>query len=256
MSEADPWRERLAELSAAFALLTRLPVQRLSPSPLTAPGASAWAYPLAGAAVGAIGGVGYALAHWLAWPPPLAALLALAAMTLATGALHEDGLADFADGLGGNAPEERLAIMRDHRIGTYGVVALLLILALRAAAIALLAKPGLVMAALIAAGAASRSSAVLLMAALPPARRDGLSFSVGRPTATIAASALAIAFVLGAVLLSFGMGLLVLACAVAAAALAGRVARVKLGGQTGDVLGAACALGETFALSALAAAYA
>jgi adenosylcobinamide-GDP ribazoletransferase len=255
MSEADPWRQRLAELCAAFGLLTRLPVPRL-PSPDTAPAQAAWAYPLAGAAVGAIGGMSYALAQWLACPPPLAALFALAATILATGALHEDGLADFADGLGGNTPEARLAIMRDHRIGTYGVVALLLVLAMRATAISLLAKPGLVVAALIAAGAASRASAVLLMAALPPARRDGLSVSVGRPTATLTASALAIAFVLGVVLLSFGAGLLALAFAMAAAALIGRVAQVKLGGQTGDVLGAACALGEALALTALAAAYA
>jgi adenosylcobinamide-GDP ribazoletransferase len=212
---------------------------------------------LAGAAVGAIGGASYALTHWLSCPAPLAALFALAATILATGALHEDGLADFADGLGGNnTPEERLAIMRDHRIGTYGLVALLLVLAIRATAIALLAKPGLILAAWIAAAAASRAGAVLLMAVLSPARLDGLSFSVGCPTTAMTASALAIAFVLGAVLLSFGAGFLVLASAVVAAALVGRVAQIRLGGQTGDVLGAACALGEAFALTALAAAYA
>ncbi len=256
MSEADPWRQRLAELCAAFALLTRLPVPPLPNSTLTAPGASAWAFPLAGAAVGAIGGVSYALAYWLACPPPLAALFALGATILATGALHEDGLADFADALGGNTPEARLAIMRDHRIGTYGVVALLLVLALRATALALLAKPSLVIAALIAAGAASRASTVLLMAALPPARRDGLSVAAGRPPMAMVAAALAIGLVLGAVLLSFGAALLVLACALAAVALTGRIAHIKLAGQTGDVLGAVCALSEALALAALAAAYA
>jgi adenosylcobinamide-GDP ribazoletransferase len=256
MSEANPWRQRLAELKQAFGLLTRLPVHRLPTLPATAPGTNAWAYPLAGAAIGAIGGVSYAIAYWLACPPPLAALFALAATILATGALHEDGLADFADGLGGNTKEDRLAIMRDHRIGTYGVVALLLVLAMRATAIVLLAKPGLVLATLMAAGAASRASAVLLMTALPPARQDGLSVSVGRPSAAMTAATLGIAFVLGVVLLSFGAGFLVLASALTAAALVGRIAQVKLGGQTGDVLGAACALGESLALTAIAAAYA
>jgi len=190
MNAAEMLRERLAELAAAFALLTRLPVHRLSLPRLTVPLEAVWAYPIVGAAVGAISGAVYWFTHWLSCPPALAAICALAAMIIATGALHEDGLADFADGLAGDTKERSLSIMRDHQIGTYGVIALVLSLAIRATAIALIAEPATVIAALIAADAASRLSAVLIMAALPPARRDGMSASVGSPTAGLAAVAL------------------------------------------------------------------
>ena len=185
MSGAEPWRQRLAELADAFALLTRLPVSSLPALPQAAPGASVWAYPVVGATVGALGGAVYWLVHALGCPAPLAALWALAVTILATGALHEDGLADAADGLAGDTPQQSLAIMRDHRIGTYGAIALLLALGIRATAVALLAEPGAVLAALIAAGAAGRASAVMLMAALPAARNDGLSAAVGRPGGTM-----------------------------------------------------------------------
>ena len=168
MNAAEMLRQRLAELAAAFALLTRLPVHRLSLPRVTVPAEAVWAYPVVGAAVGAIGGAVYWITHSLSCPPALAALCALVAMILATGALHEDGLADFADGLAGDTKERSLSIMRDHQIGTFGVIALMLSLAMRTTAITLIAEPRAVMAALIAADAASRLSAVLIMAALPP----------------------------------------------------------------------------------------
>ena len=146
------------------------PVHRLSLPRVTVPAEAVWAYPVVGAAIGAIGGAVYWITHSLSCPPALAALCALVAMILATGALHEDGLADFADGLAGDTKERSLSIMRDHQIGTYGVIALMLSLAMRTTAITLIAEPRAVMAALIAADAASRLSAVLIMAALPPAR--------------------------------------------------------------------------------------
>jgi adenosylcobinamide-GDP ribazoletransferase len=123
MNAAEMLRQRLAELAAAFALLTRLPVHRLSLPRVTVPAEAVWAYPVVGAAVGAIGGAVYWITHSLSCPPALAALCALVAMILATGALHEDGLADFADGLAGDTKERSLSIMRDHQIGTYGVIA-------------------------------------------------------------------------------------------------------------------------------------
>jgi adenosylcobinamide-GDP ribazoletransferase len=213
-----------------------------------------WAYPIVGAAVGAISGAVYWFTHWLSCPPALAAICALAAMIIATGALHEDGLADFADGLAGDTKERSLSIMRDHQIGTYGVIALVLSLAIRATAIALIAEPATVIAALIAADAASRLSAVLIMAALPPARRDGMSASVGRPTAGLAAVALGVTFVIAWLLLPFGVALLLILSAIVSAMIIGRVALIRLGGQTGDVLGASSQICECLALILLVAA--
>jgi adenosylcobinamide-GDP ribazoletransferase len=248
MNAAEMLRERLAELAAAFALLTRLPVHRLALPRITVPSEAVWAYPVVGAAVGAIGGAVYWFTHWLSCPPALAALCALAAMIIATGALHEDGLADFADGLAGDTKERSLSIMRDHQIGTYGVIALMLSLAIRATAIALIAEPRAVMAALIAAGAASRLSAVLIMAALPPTRRDGMSASIGSPSAGLAATALAVTLVIAWLLLPFGVALLLIVSAIVSAVVIGRVALIRLGGQTGDVLGASSQICECLAL--------
>ena len=250
MNANDMLRERLAELAVAFALLTRLPVHRLPLPRATAPSEAVWAYPIVGAVVGAIAGGVYWFAHWLSCPPALAALCALVAIILVTGAMHEDGLADFADGLAGNTKERSLSITRDHQIGAYGVIALVLSLAIRATAIAIIAGPRAVMAALIAADAASRLSAVLIMAALPPARRDGLSASVGSPTARLAAIALGLTFVT-TWLLPFGVALLMILSAVVTAVVLGRVALVRLGGQTGDVLGAASQLCECLTLIVL-----
>jgi adenosylcobinamide-GDP ribazoletransferase len=249
---AREWlHERLAELGAAVALLTRLPMRRLSLPRIPSPAAAVWAYPLVGAGIGAIGGAVYWLTYGLSCPPALAALCALLAMILATGAMHEDGLADFADGLAGDTKERSLAIMRDHQIGAYGVITLVLSLAMRATTIAVLAEPHAVMTGLIAAGAASRLSAVLIMAALPPARTDGLSASVGRPAPGLAALALGLTFIVAWLLLPLGIALLLIVSASVAAGVLGRVALVRLGGQTGDVLGASSQLCECLALIVL-----
>jgi len=254
MSAAEALRERGAELAAAFTLLTRLPVHRLPLGSAPNSARAVWAYPLVGAAVGGIGGAAYWLASAFACPPALAAPWALAVLILVTGALHEDGLADFADGLGGSSKEQSLAIMRDHHIGSYGVIALILSLAIRIIAIAVIAGTAAVAVALIAAGAASRLAAVLVMAALPAARADGLSASVGRPSGALAATSFGVAFVVSWLLLPIGTALIVIFAAAGAALAIGAIASARLGGQTGDVLGAAVVLAECLALTALAAA--
>ena len=251
MNATEILRQRLIELAAAFALLTRLPVHRFALPRLTVQAEAVWTYPLVGAAIGAIGGAVYWLAHSLSCPPVLAALCAILAMILATGAMHEDGLADFADGLAGETKERSLSIMRDHQIGTYGVIALVLSLAMRATAITLIAEPHAVMAALIGAGAASRLSAVLIMTALPPARRDGLSASVGSPTAGLAGITLWLTFMIAWVVLPFVVSLLLILSAIVSAIVFGRVALTRLGGQTGDVLGASSQVCECLALIVL-----
>jgi adenosylcobinamide-GDP ribazoletransferase len=249
MSRSEVWWKWAGELAASFALLTRLPVGRFVPPDKTQ---AVWAYPIVGATVGLIGGVAYWLLFSLSCPPVLAALLAVATAVFVTGALHEDGLADMADGFGGGSPEKRLAIMRDARVGTYGVLALILSVGLRVGAIALMAKPTLVVAALIVAGATSRATAAALMAALPHARGDGLSVAMGRPTGSTAGLAVVLAAIIGLLVLPVGPVFWLLVASGLAALAVGSLARNKLGGQTGDVLGASVQVSECASLVVLA----
>jgi len=136
----------------------------------------AWAAPVAGAAVGLIGALALALTALLGLPLLLRAAFATAALVVATGALHEDGLADVADGFGGGAtPARKLEIMRDSRIGAYGAIALVLALILRVGALAAALDGGFWRAALslILVAALSRAAALTPLALLRPARADG-----------------------------------------------------------------------------------
>ena len=142
------------DFSEALALMTRLPAR----APGARRAAAAWAWPLAGALVAGLAGLAAALALWLGLSAAVAAGLALAVQIALTGALHEDGLADCADGFwGGMERARRLEIMHDSRIGTYGVLALVLGLGLRWALLAGLFAAGHVIAPLLAAAALSRA---------------------------------------------------------------------------------------------------
>lgn len=240
----------LHDIAAVLRFYTRLPVPPLPGEadayrPLDLD-RTAYAVPLAGALVGLIGGIVLCLAAALGFGAFLAAALTVTATVLATGAFHEDGLADTADGLGGGRNrEQRLVIMRDSRIGTYGGAALILAIALRIGvlqALILQAGPLRAAIALVAAEAASRVAGLLLLAALPPARLDGAALSVGRPSPDAAlTSALCAALVVAVLLVpAFGVGatfagligpLLALAVMI-------RQARRLIDGQTGDVAGA------------------
>jgi adenosylcobinamide-GDP ribazoletransferase len=234
-----PWRRLLDELTAAALFLTRLPLPCPAVMPPDLHGRSAGWYPLIGALIG------------LAGAP--AALLALAAQTGLTGALHEDGLADTADGFGGGRDKAaKLAIMRDSRLGSYGAMALIFSIGLRASALASLPDPVAVTAALAAAGALSRAALVALYGGLAPARTDGLGATLGRPDRGRVALALGLGFALAVAGLGLSAIPAVLAAAVAALAVA-RLARRQIGGYTGDVLGAAQQAAEIAVLLALAA---
>ena len=174
--------ERGREFQAGILFLTQLRYGATEPVSGGAISRAAWAFPLVGVVVGLVGAVVYGLAYHLGLPFwPAAALCIAATMTL-TGCLHEDGLADTIDGFGGGETRERkLDIMRDSRIGTYGVCALVIAILLRVSALALIGAPGPVTAALIAAHAAGRAVMPAIMALLPPARPDGLSASAGQP---------------------------------------------------------------------------
>ena len=245
----------LSELIAAFVLLTRLPLARfILDRPPVAIARSVWAFPLAGAAVGALGGAAYAGAALAGVPVAVSAVGALAVMVLFTGALHEDGLADTADGFGGGRTREhKLEIMRDSRIGSFGAIALILALAARGAAIAALGEPRSVLGALVVAASLGRAGMVVLALALGPARPDGLAAGLRAPDKFRALAAFAIAILLAVALLPPGTALRTIAGALAASLAVAWLARSQIGGYTGDVLGAASVVTECVAIGLIAA---
>jgi len=233
-------RRTAEEIVFATTFLTRLPLRFPNPSfaPDLLPRTMTW-FPLVGVLVGLVTGLVFLLASTLGATPTLAGWLALVATIALTGGLHEDGLADSADGLGGGKDREaKLAIMRDSRVGSYGVIALVASLGLRAAAVAAVAQPELVLAVAVAAASLSRAAMVLLTGLLAPARRDGLGAAHGRPSRARRTIALGLALVIA--LATLGP-----LATLAAAALTGLVmlvlawlARRHLDGYTGDILGA------------------
>jgi adenosylcobinamide-GDP ribazoletransferase len=237
----------------ATAVLTRLPVA----APATqegAVGAASWAFPAVGAGIGLIAAmVLFAVSLFGIGEAP-SALLALVAAGLVTGALHEDGLADTADGFGGGQDRaQKLAIMRDSRQGTYGILALILSIGLRAAALVAIGSPIDAALALIAAHAASRAFLAPAMRFLAPARDDGLGATAGRPGPVAPWVAVTIgAFVAIGMLGPLRGGVAFLLSGMAVAAMAA-VARRQIGGYTGDVLGAFQQIGEIVMLLTAAA---
>jgi adenosylcobinamide-GDP ribazoletransferase len=215
----------------------------------------AWAFPLVGAGIGAVAACAFLLAQLVGlgdWP---AALLAVLAGLAVTGALHEDGLADTADGLiGGHDRAQRLAIMRDSRHGTFGVTAIALSLLLRAAALAAIGEAVHAGLALIAAHAAARAMLPPAMRGLAPARAEGLGAVAGRPPVLSAVAALAIGLLISLAALGPLRGAIAFALAGAAVAAAGALAYRRIGGYTGDVLGAFQQIGEIVMLLTAAAA--
>ncbi|MEM8977184.1 MAG: adenosylcobinamide-GDP ribazoletransferase [Pseudomonadota bacterium] len=245
---------RLGEdLVMAFGFLTRLPVPALKVREDRKLGEAFWAFPLAGLVVGMVAGGVLWLCLWFGLGSPVAAIIALAVLTMLTGAMHEDGLADFWDGLGGGRTRERkLEIMRDSHIGTYGVMALLLCYL---ALVALLSElvhrltsgvpgqsvvglPGDNVIAFVAiASMLARAMIVIPAMVLPIARDDGLAKLFGRPGRGALVATVLWPVVLGALILPELAIPLVLGSALGAV-LVTALARRYLGGVTGDVFGA------------------
>ncbi len=240
------WLQRRAnDLKIGFIFLTRLPLIFERPIAKGELSQALWTAPVVGAVIGLIGASVYGVAQSLLLQPLPAAALAVAATVAVTGALHEDGLADIADGFGGGATRERkLEIMRDSRIGTYGVCALMLSFILRVSALTNLGEPAAVTAVLVAAHAAARAPLPAFLWFIPAARPDGLSSDAGRgrpATATVAILLGLVALLIGlgfaagfaaAILLCGGFGFMAWLCT------------RQIGGQTGDVLGALEQFGE------------
>jgi adenosylcobinamide-GDP ribazoletransferase len=216
--------------------------------------------PFAGMVVGMIGGLSLWIGHRLHLPPLVNGIITCALLTLVTGGLHEDGLADIADGFGGGATRARkLEIMKDSRLGTYGVLALVFSVLLKVAALsALVADFGISTAigAVIAAASLSRGLCLLPLCLLAPARADGAAAAAARPTVStqifIAASGLALTLVFaGGGAFGLGHSILALACAGLASYGLTRLAQVQIGGHTGDVAGATQHITEITFLVAL-----
>lgn len=234
-------------LLAALRFLTRVPV----------PGRSDVAHhrtvpwlPVAGAVIGAaVGAVGAVAAEWL--PPMLAGALAVSVGLLITGAFHEDGLADCADAFGGGwTREQRLAILKDSRHGTYGVAALCTSIVVRVVAVGSVPGQAAMFAVLVAAHTLARATAVGVLAWVRPAARDaqGLGVSARESLgtapviATLAASAAVAVVATGWWAAPLAGGAVLGAGATAVLSLR------KIGGVVGDSLGAAEQVAECLVL--------
>lgn len=243
--------EEFATFVVAVQFLTRVPTPAAVWSPARERAAVRW-YPLVGALVGAVAAA-VLLGTGRVWPPVVAVLLSITAALLLTGAFHEDGLADTFDGLGAATRAHALEVMRDSRVGTYGLLTLAIALTLKVASLSALPPP-LAAAALVAGHGLGRLSAVLVIATSTYARDEG----TGKFTAPgVSRASLLVAVATGTALLPLLgpqalAGLLGLAGGHVAARL---VFERRLGGYTGDCLGATQQLSELgFYLGVLAAA--
>jgi adenosylcobinamide-GDP ribazoletransferase len=261
---SSAWQKTLIDLAQTVRFFSRLPVPQLpfeSGDVHAAPAFPALVrvVPLAGLIIGILPGLVLMGALALDLGPFLAATLSVATLTLITGGLHEDGLADTADSFGGATRERRLAIMRDSRIGSFGASALILCFALRIGALAAIAPQTSAFAAMLAvmiAAALSRTASLMPLAFLSPARADGASHAVGLASREAfwfaAAVAAALALVIGFLTELETAGTTAMT---ALAGLAGwgmtRFAARHLGGHTGDIAGAAQQVAEIAALIGL-----
>ena len=250
---SHPWWIRDLIIAAGF--LTRLPV------PSTDAGdrqlmRTGWCFPLVGTAIGGFGGL-LALSTYLIGMPVFAsALVALAGTALLTGALHEDGLADLADGFGGGHDRDaKITIMRDSRIGSYGVLALILATGLKATAITTLLSDGDATSLVIAMAVAHGGARALI----PPvalwmtnASESGLGKIAGRPKMSTVQISIAISAVSLLIILPTSTAVVTAVVGCATAACVAALAQRQIGGYTGDVLGAVEQAAEIGMLLALA----
>lgn len=239
----------IRSMRAAIAFLTVIPVAAAEGEPGERLGRAY--FPAVGALLGLVAGVCF-VAVTAITSPLVAAVAATATTAVLSGALHLDGLADAADGLfGGGDAARRLEVMRDSRIGSFGVVAVVLVLVGEVAALASMSPPRAIVA-LVIAGAISRWTMLLMVAVVPYVRRAGLGVAAGgshRPFDLVLGSALA-----GAVcLLDWRRAAASVLVALVIAAVVGAIARRRIGGATGDVYGATAELSQLGVLVVFAA---
>jgi adenosylcobinamide-GDP ribazoletransferase len=246
-------RDWIDDISLAIGLLTRVRMPYPVSATLDGLARAQRAFPLVGAMIGLIVGLTDRCLLAIGVPSLAAAALALGVSAALTGALHEDGLADVGDGFGGGRDRAaKLSIMRDSRLGTYGVFVLLVGFFARASALASLPLAA-VIPALIVAHALARAVIPVLAANMPFARDDGLGKSAGRPHVASEIAAVIIGVVIALVCLTGAQALLAVVVAAAGAAAMALLAWRQIGGVTGDVFGAAEQVVEAAVLVTLAA---
>jgi adenosylcobinamide-GDP ribazoletransferase len=230
-------REQIGLFFTALMFLTRIPCPvptEHSPDKLAR---SAMYFPLVGLLVGAIGGIVYRLVAF-GYAPAIAVICGIAATVIVTGAFHEDAVADVCDGFGRMDPAQRLEIMRDSRVGSFGVSGLILLIGLKAALLTSLPISRAPLA-FIAAHACARWSSLVLVAKSASATDSG---SLAAPFAgSVTPARLAFATVIAALaglLLGPVTALAMLAATVLLCRAAGRFFAGWLGGISGDCLGA------------------
>lgn len=236
----------VCDLAAAFILLTRLPVPWgwLTTSHVPNMKRSLWAFPFVGFCV-SLGGAGvFFISILLQLPSVIAACLGFLAMIFLTGAFHEDGLADVADGFGGGFErEKKLDIMRDSRVGTYGSLAVFIALALRVFSIGSFNLSFAIVAFLVT-GTLSRFGILCILRFMKPAREEGSGTAAGIPSSAQMAVAGGFSLVVAFTLLPLGYVLPVCLTALASFAVVGILSHRQVGGHTGDVLGTAQQVSE------------
>lgn len=239
-----------ANFAAALQFLTRLPRWGKQDRPFDL-ARGGGVLPLVGALVGALTGVVYWAARAGHLPAFIAATLAVAVAAALTGALHEDGLADTADGFGGGQNQMRkLAIMTDSHIGTYGVLTLIFATATKIGCIAsMTGRQGLL--SLVAAHALARSTLPFLAYSLPPAKTTGLAVLAGRPHARTLCFAFLFAIAIAATTLTLIAALASVLLVMLVTLVMRQTAQRQIGGYTGDVLGATEQCGELAVLLAV-----
>ncbi len=244
----------IGDCVAAFLLLSRIPVGWYHfpddrPPNLTS---ALWAFPLVGLVIGGSGGAILVVASLLGLPPLVASGLALAGMAVLTGAMHEDGLADMADGFGGGRDAESIMrIMHDSRIGAYGVLALILAMALRLSLLALCldTMSGWTLIGFIALiGAASRFQPVLQLAVFPLSPHAKLAALTGRPGTGRLIAALVVWFPAMVWLFGTIATVAIILPAFAVSLWIGQIATRRINGLTGDVMGASTIIAEIMML--------
>ena len=235
----EPRSSWIYDLAVAGTFLTCLPF-RPSPSiKISDLGPSVRMFPILGLIVGIIGSLVLWIAAQINLNSSVYGFAGLATITLITGALHEDGLADFSDGITARSRSRRLEIMRDPKIGTFGVLALIFCIGLKVGVLGNLAAPNLAMKALIVAAVISRGMMPLIMYFMKPAQPDGLGHDAGRPTARRMLTALIFSAGIGFIALEFWNAIFALILSATVVLAIGLLAHRRLAGYTGDVLGAA-----------------
>lgn len=235
----DTLTNLIKDFGVALVLLSRWPL-RIPDSAFDRQSRAIWAFPIVGLVLGSMVCLLFVFLIKIGLPSVIAALLAAGFATLQIGAMHEDGLADCADGFwGGFTRERRLEIMKDSSIGAYGMLMLIFAISLRVLCFMVLAQSGAINA-ILAAAIVSRGAMAGVMTFIPFAKSNGLAASVGIPAKQTGLMALAI----GLALALFLAPLIASATALLAAVLWAKLAQHKIGGQTGDVLGASQQVSE------------